>query len=48
MTTIVLTHPSENCRKFQIFVVYNAPAVHHVFGLVEVATPRRPTSMHMR
>ena len=37
MTTIVLTHPSEHCRRFQVFGVYEAPKVHHVFALHEIS-----------
>jgi len=36
MTTIVLTHPSEHCPRFQVFAVYEAPKVHHAFALQEV------------
>ena len=36
MTTIVLIHPSEHCPQFQVFAVYAAPGVHHVFGLEEI------------
>ena len=32
MTTIVLVHPSEHCPQFRVFAIYDAPAVHHVFG----------------
>ena len=35
MTTIVLAHPSEHCPQFQVFAVYDAPDVHHVFGAQE-------------
>ena len=37
MTTIVLIHPSEHCPQFQVFAVYDAPDVHHVFGLEEIS-----------
>ncbi len=37
MTTIVLTHPSEHCPRFQVFAVYEAPNVHHVFALQEIS-----------
>ena len=38
MTTIVLAHPNEHCPKFQAFGVYEAPSVHHVFGVQEIST----------
>jgi hypothetical protein len=38
MTTIVLAHPHEQCRQFQVFAVYNAPGVHHVFAVQELDT----------
>ncbi len=37
MTTIVLTHPSEHLPRFQVFAVYDAPDVHHVFALQELS-----------
>ncbi len=36
MTTIVLVHPSEHCPQFQVFGVYEAPNVHHVFAVQEL------------
>ena len=38
MTTIVLIHPSEHYPRFQVFGVYEAPDVHHVFALEEIST----------
>ena len=38
MTTIVLAHPSERCPRFQVFGVYEAANVHHVFALEEIST----------
>ncbi len=38
MTTIVLAHPNERCPRFQVFGVYEAPDVHHVFGLEEISS----------
>ena len=35
MTTIVLAHPSEHYRRFQVFAVYEAPDVHQAFGAQE-------------
>jgi hypothetical protein len=37
MTTIVLAHPNERCPRFQVFCVYEAPKVHHVFALEEIS-----------
>ena len=37
MTTIVLTHPSEGCPHYQVFGVYEAPNVHRVFAMKEIA-----------
>ena len=37
MTTIVLIHPSDHCPQFQVFAVYDAPDVHHVFGVEELS-----------
>jgi hypothetical protein len=37
MTTIVLAHPGEHCPRFQVFAIYEAPNVHHVFALQEIA-----------
>lgn len=36
MTTIVLAHPSEHCPRFQVFAIYEAPAIHHAFALQEL------------
>jgi hypothetical protein len=38
MTTIVLTHPNEHNRRFQIFAVYDAPDVHSVFAIQETGS----------
>ncbi len=38
MTTIVLAHPNERCPRFQVFAIYEAPDVHHVFALNEIST----------
>ena len=38
MTTIVLAHPNERCPRFQVFCVYEAPDVHHVFALEEIGS----------
>lgn len=38
MTTIVLAHPNERCPRFQVFGIYEAPDVHHVFALEEIST----------
>ena len=38
MTTIVLTHPSEHCPRFQVFGIYEAPNVHHAFALQEISS----------
>ena len=38
MTTIVLAHPNEHCLRFQLFAVYDAPDVHHVFGVEEISS----------
>ena len=38
MTTIVLAHPNEHCPRFQIFGVYEAPNVHHVFAAAEIGS----------
>jgi hypothetical protein len=38
MTTIVLTHPSEHCPRFQVFAVYDAPDAHRAFGLQETSS----------
>ena len=37
MTTIVLAHPTEHCPWFQVFGVYEAPDVHHVFAVEEIS-----------
>lgn len=37
MTTIVLAHPNERCPWFQVFCVYDAPDVHHVFAVEEIS-----------
>jgi hypothetical protein len=36
MTTIVLVHPNERCPQFQVFAVYDAPAVRHVLALQDL------------
>ena len=36
MTTIVLAHPHERCPQFQVFAIYEAPGVHHVFAVQEL------------
>lgn len=36
MTTVVLIHPSEHCPTYQVFAVYDAPGVHHVFDIQEI------------
>lgn len=38
MTTIVLAHPNERCLRFQVFAVYEASDVHHVFALEEISS----------
>ena len=38
MTTIVLAHPNERCPRFQVFGIYEAPNVHHVFGVEEISS----------
>ena len=38
MTTIVLAHPNERCPQFQVFGVYEAPNVHHVFAVEEISS----------
>ncbi len=38
MTTIVLAHPNQCCPRFQVFGVYEAPNVHHVFAVDEIST----------
>ncbi len=38
MTTIVLAHPNQRCPRFQVFGVYEAPNVHHVFALEEISS----------
>jgi hypothetical protein len=37
MTTIVLAHPSAERPRFQVFAIYEAPHVHRVFALREIA-----------
>ncbi len=37
MTTIILAHPNQRCRRFQVFGVYDAPHVHHVFTVEEIS-----------
>ena len=36
MTTIVLAHPHDSCPQFQVFAIYEAPGVHHVFAVQEL------------
>jgi hypothetical protein len=38
MTTIVLAHPNERSPRFQVFGIYEAPDVHHVFAVEEIST----------
>ena len=45
MTTIVLAHPNQCCPRFQVFGIYEAPNVHHVFAVERSVPATKPNRL---